>query len=86
MSQGSAGQRGGSRAIVMPVTGRITAPGVRAGRNSMSENLLSEAQPVSFGERLANSPAFADLFRVGMALVEETATYLDGYEIGRAHV
>jgi regulator of CtrA degradation len=39
---------------------------------------LSEAQPVSFGERLANSQVFADLFRDGMALVEETATYLDG--------
>ena len=37
---------------------------------------------VSFGERLANSQAFADLFRDGMALVEETATYLDG--AGRA--
>src|SRR5512140_2434942 len=44
----------------------------------MSENLMSEAQPVSFGERLANSQAFADLFRDGMALVEETASYLDG--------
>ena len=45
----------------------------------MSENsLMSQAQPVSFGERLANSQAFADLFRDGMALVEETATYLDG--------
>jgi regulator of CtrA degradation len=44
----------------------------------MSENLLSEAQPVSFGARLANSQAFADVFRDGMALVEETATYLDG--------
>jgi regulator of CtrA degradation len=39
---------------------------------------LSQSQPVSFGERLANSQAFADLFRDGMALVEETATYLDG--------
>ena len=39
---------------------------------------LNETQPVSFGERLANSQAFADLFRDGMALVEETATYLDG--------
>ncbi len=38
----------------------------------------SEAQPVSFGERLANSQVFADLFRDGMALVEETAIYLDG--------
>lgn len=39
---------------------------------------LNQAQPVSFGERLANSQAFADLFRDGMALVEETAIYLDG--------
>jgi regulator of CtrA degradation len=39
---------------------------------------LSEPQPVSFGERVANSQVFADLFRDGMALVEETATYLDG--------
>jgi regulator of CtrA degradation len=46
----------------------------------MSEKSLfsSQTQPVSFGERLANSQAFADLFRDGMALVEETATYLDG--------
>jgi regulator of CtrA degradation len=44
----------------------------------MNEKLLSDAEPVSFGERLANSQAFADLFRDGMALVEETATYLDG--------
>jgi regulator of CtrA degradation len=48
----------------------------------MSEKSWSDAQPVSFGERLANSQAFADLFRDGMALVEETATYLDG--AGRA--
>ncbi|HKS86851.1 MAG TPA: DUF1465 family protein [Pseudolabrys sp.] len=44
----------------------------------MSEKSVSEAQPVSFGERLASSQAFAELFRDGMALVEETATYLDG--------
>jgi regulator of CtrA degradation len=44
----------------------------------MSEKSTNELQPVSFGERLANSQAFADLFRDGMALVEETATYLDG--------
>ena len=44
----------------------------------MSEHSLSHAQPVSFGERLANSQAFSDLFREGMGLVEETATYLDG--------
>ena len=42
----------------------------------MSENSLftSQAETVSFGERLANSQAFADLFRDGMALVEETAS------------
>ncbi len=44
----------------------------------MSEKSLSEVQPVSFGARLANSQAFADLFRDGMGLVDETATYLDG--------
>ena len=44
----------------------------------MSEKLFSEAEPVSFGARLANSQVFANLFRDGMALVEETATYLDG--------
>src|SRR4026209_1211941 len=44
----------------------------------MSEKPLSETQPVSFSERLASSQVFADLFREGMALVEETATYLDG--------
>ncbi len=44
----------------------------------MSEHSASEAGPVSFGERLANSQVFADLFRDGMALVEETASYLDG--------
>ena len=44
----------------------------------MSEKSFNETQPVSFGERLASSQAFADLFRDGMALVEETATYLDG--------
>jgi regulator of CtrA degradation len=42
----------------------------------MSEKLANGA--VSFGERLASSQVFADLFRDGMALVEETASYLDG--------
>ena len=44
----------------------------------MSEKFVGQAQPVPFGERLASSQAFAELFREGMALVEETATYLDG--------
>ena len=42
----------------------------------MSEKSLNEA--VSFGARLASSQVFSDLFRDGMALVEETASYLDG--------
>jgi regulator of CtrA degradation len=44
----------------------------------MSEKRLSDAGAVSFSERLASSQVFAALFRDGMALVEETATYLDG--------
>jgi regulator of CtrA degradation len=41
----------------------------------MPEKLVT---PVSFAERVAGSQAFADLFRDGMLLVEETAAYLDG--------
>src|ERR1700730_1584065 len=44
----------------------------------MSEKRASEAGAVSFSERLASSQVFAALFRDGMALVEETASYLDG--------
>jgi regulator of CtrA degradation len=36
------------------------------------------AAPIYFGNRLAGSDAFKAMFREGMALVEETATYLDG--------
>src|SRR5438128_8892116 len=43
----------------------------------MADN-QAEAEPVRFGQRLAGSQAFAGLFREGMALVEETAAYLDG--------
>ncbi|MGZ3409541.1 MAG: protease adaptor protein RcdA [Xanthobacteraceae bacterium] len=42
----------------------------------MSEKLAGET--VAFGQRLAASQAFSVLFREGMALVEETAAYLDG--------
>src|SRR6202165_2419226 len=45
---------------------------------NVSEQSVNAAEPVSFGERLANSQVFSDLFRDGMALVEETASYLDG--------
>jgi len=44
----------------------------------MAEKLFGEQQPVSFGARLAASQSFAALFRSGMKLVEETASYLDG--------
>ncbi|HET7850075.1 MAG TPA: DUF1465 family protein [Pseudolabrys sp.] len=44
----------------------------------MSDKLTSGSKPVSFSERLASSQVFGDLFRDGMALVEETAVYLDG--------
>jgi len=36
------------------------------------------ADTVAFGERLAQSDQFSALFREGMALIEETASYLDG--------
>jgi regulator of CtrA degradation len=44
----------------------------------MREQSADDAAPVSFGEKLASSQAFANLFRDGMSLVEETAAYLDG--------
>ena len=44
----------------------------------MSDKRSIEAGAVSFSERLAGSQFFAVLFRDGMALVEETASYLDG--------
>src|ERR1043166_8160088 len=44
----------------------------------MKERSADEAAPIYFGERLASSQVFAGLFRDGMALVEETASYLDG--------
>ncbi|NUJ80460.1 DUF1465 family protein [Methylocystis sp. FS] len=39
---------------------------------------VGEKQPVSFIERLAGSEGFCALFREGMSLVEEAASYLDG--------
>jgi regulator of CtrA degradation len=44
----------------------------------MSDKLAHDTVPVSFGVKLAGSQSFAGLFREGMALVEETAAYLDG--------
>ena len=44
----------------------------------MSEMTAEVNSPISFREKLAGSQAFAQLFRDGMGLVEETAAYLDG--------
>ena len=44
----------------------------------MSEKPATGFKPVSFKEKLTGSQAFSALFRDGMALVEETAAYLDG--------
>ena len=44
----------------------------------MATDLLFQAPAISFGDRLAASGSFKALFSDGMALVEETAAYLDG--------
>jgi regulator of CtrA degradation len=44
----------------------------------MADRNSREAGLVTFSERLAASPVFTGMFREGMALVEETAAYLDG--------
>src|ERR1700735_5801898 len=44
----------------------------------MSDKRAMEVGAVSVSERLASSQVCATLFRDGMALVEETASYLDG--------
>ncbi|MDR3373665.1 MAG: DUF1465 family protein [Ancalomicrobiaceae bacterium] len=38
----------------------------------------SDGDPIDFAQRFANSETFRNLFREGMTLVEETASYLDG--------
>ncbi len=43
-----------------------------------AERLNTDAAAISFAERLASSEGFATLFREGMALLEQTADYLDG--------
>lgn len=44
----------------------------------MSDKSTNAAGLVAFGEKLASSQTFSVFFREGMALVEETAAYLDG--------
>lgn len=43
----------------------------------MGRTNMEGGEPVSFAERLAASEAFKAMFREGMGLVEETASYLD---------
>lgn len=47
-----------------------------AGRDA--RNAAASAEMIRFAERRLASPAFFSLFQEGMALVEETAAYLDG--------
>jgi regulator of CtrA degradation len=41
-------------------------------------NFPAKSNTVSFGQKLASSEMFKALFKEGMSLVEEAATYLDG--------
>src|SRR6478736_2081299 len=47
-------------------------------RHAMADKGANAAGLVTFGAILATSQAFSAYFREGMALVEETAAYLDG--------
>jgi regulator of CtrA degradation len=64
--------------------GALPRPGVNVFKEQaiMSEtagfSMVEPPATVSFAERLVGSEAFRALFREGMALVEETAAYLDG--------
>ena len=44
----------------------------------MAQEIVVQSPAISFGRKLAASGNFKTLFRDGMALVEETAAYLDG--------
>ena len=45
---------------------------------SFGRNEAAGAEPISFGARFANSGQFDAVYKEGMALVERTASYLDG--------
>lgn len=55
---------------------------VTGNKTRMSDDVLShsrpDTEPVAFLPSLAGSESFKAMFREGMVLVEETATYLDG--------
>jgi regulator of CtrA degradation len=46
--------------------------------NQLDITFRDEGDPVPFGRTFVSSDGFRTLFREGMALVEETAAYLDG--------
>jgi regulator of CtrA degradation len=74
---------GANGAILNPVRvlGRFAfgePGGERGPRLAMGRTNAEGEKPVSFAERLATSDAFKALFREGMSLVEEAASYLDG--------
>ena len=46
--------------------------------SNFSGNSHSGTEAIAFGARALNSELFRELFREGMELVEETASYLDG--------
>ena len=52
--------------------------GAVATRFQMADKQTDINQPIVFAQRLAGSDVFRALFKEGMALVEETANYLDG--------
>ena len=67
MSPELSGQNSGWRACLPNRLRGVFGPCVVSEACVMSEKpMMNESQPVSFGERLANSQAFADLFRDGI--------------------
>ena len=51
---------------------------IMTGSSSVDSDVDRDGVTVAFGEKYAGSEQFAAMFREGMALVEETAAYLDG--------
>jgi regulator of CtrA degradation len=47
-------------------------------KGTMAKELIAHNNAISFAERVASSDVFKSLFKDGMALVEDTANYLDG--------
>jgi regulator of CtrA degradation len=83
ITSGIRGLRGGPRLALTPI--RCSDAERVWGVWRMSDDRFGAAagrqfgpEPVAFGRRLAASEAFRAMFREGMSLVEETATYLDG--------